>query len=410
MGFNGVQVNKLSGGLGTTAPGTDNVNMLIVVVPLLSLPAGVNHWEATKCLLLDDVDNLGFDAAFDANEKLLINHQAKMYFKYAPTAPLYIMAVPDAITIKAIFEDAKFRLAFKNNSEIKGIGLIGTSEDFLTVDAVIPDVQAVINSLASEQLRIDYVVLEGKGTAVVTPLANFTDKRALNAANVSVAIGQDPAVAALDAAYAKYADVGSVLGMLAQRKVNENLGSIDIANKPNERSGEENYTLTYGGSWLGAALSDGQDVTTFTDTQLKALTAKGYIFACDYNEYSGIYFNSSPTCVLVTSDYSYVENNRTWNKAARIIRRVLLPKVKGVVPKDPITGFARPTIIASWKNQVERAIEREMIEPEEISGFDINIPYNQFPDENTPLKANARVVKDGIVHEFVVNVGLVNNL
>lgn len=409
MGFNGVQINKLNGQLGTTAPSTDNVNLLLVVVPAADLPVGVTHWNGVKCISIDDVSALGFNAAFDANEDVLYYQQSECYFRYAPNAPLYIMAVPDSLTAQAIFENANLRTFIKSHSEIKGIGLIGNTETFLTIDQYIPAIQAVIDGWASEQMRIDYVILEGRGTVAATTISDFTDKRALNAPNISVSIAQDPAVASLDAAYAKYADVGSVLGMLAQRKVNENLGSVDIVNKPSQRSASQDYSLTYGGKYANAALSDGQLISTFTDTQLKTLTAKGYIFAADYNDYPGFFFNSSPTCAAITSDYNYIENNRTWNKAARIIRGVLLPVVKATIPKNE-AGYISATTIANWTNRVQKAIEKQMIETEECSGFSFTISPNQFPDENTPLVCNASVQKDGIVHEFVVNVGLTNSI
>jgi len=409
MSFDGVNVNKLNNGLGGENPTNDAVMALAYVVPTASLPAGVSHYTAYQFLQPKDAETLGFNAALDASADILVYHEVSEYFRLAPNAILWLIPVPNALTPVAILNQPAFKTAIRAAVDVKSIGIMGTSETHLQLNPLVEGVQAWVSSFNLEHRRIDWVLLEGKGTASASAISAYLDNRAKVAPNVSVVIGQDPAVVALDAAYAKYASVGSVLGMIAVRKVNENIGSVNIINKPADKKGDLTYPLTGPTQWLSASLSDGTAVSSLSMVEQKQLTAKGYIFAGSYNGFPGVYFNSSPTCVEMASDFAYGERNRTWNKAARLIRTTLLPEVKGIVKKDPTTGYIKSTTISRWEGLVLRALERMEI-ADEISGKAVYINPKQIITETTPLVVKAKVVIDGIVFEFDVDLGLANKI
>jgi hypothetical protein len=307
----------------------------------------------------------------------------------------------------ALIAAADFKAALREAKDVKGLAIAGLTETALDLVDEMEGVQATIEAFRAEHRLIDFVVLAGKGAVATTAIADYPDARELNAPNVSISIAQDPAIAAMDVAYAKYADVGAVLGGLAVRQVNENLGSVNIVKKPSAKKGDPDYSLTDGGlnRWLSANLSDGTKVNSLSPADKKSLTAKGYIYAGSYDGYGGVFFNSSPTAVQLASDYSYIERNRVWNKAARLIRNTLIPEVKGVVKKDPVTGYIQNTTTSRWSGLVIKALE-QMVSAEEISGFGVYINPKQVLSENSPLLIKANVVSDGIVHEFEVDLGL----
>ncbi len=199
--------------------------------------------------------------------------------------------------------------------------------------------------------------------------------------------------------------------MLSVRKVNENLGSVDIVNKPNFAKGQLDYPLTNSQKdlWLTSYLSDGTLTESLSKVDLKSLDTKGYIYTTSYEGYSGIYFNNSSTAILKTSDYAYIENNRVWNKAARIIRQTLILRIKSNFQKDPLTGFIKDSTVAYWISLVNKALE-QMQKDEEISGFDFYINPKQYVSDESPIKAKAQVVSNGIVHEFDIDLGLTNEI
>ena len=405
MSFKGAIINKLNGGLGNSNPTDDSVFLLAVVVPLASLPSGVTHYDDITCYSIDNLEDAGFNESLDANSQLLVHHHVEEVFRLAPDCILHVVPVPDALKPSEILTQAPFLTTLRAASTVKVIGIAGTSLDITGIVADVEAVQAFVDGQAAAHRFIDAVVLEGKGAATALTIANYPDLRSKAAGNVSVVIAQDPYIAGLDAAYAKYAAVGSALGMGAVRQVNENWGSVNILNKPSARKGEQDYKLTQSDYWNSAALSDGKDVSALSFGEKAALTDKGYIYAGSYDGYAGVFLNDSPTCVSASSDYSYIENNRVWNKAARLIYATLIPLVKSRVKKDPTTGYIKSTSIAAFNASLNAALET-MVSADEISGYDFYIdPKQILNNTNKSLKIKAQVVKDDIIHEFEVDLG-----
>lgn len=411
--FKGVNINKMDGLLGNSNPSTDGVMLLVYAIATANKPATVDFYSPYKLSQMTELEELGFNVAFDANNKYLIHQQVGEFFRLAPDATLYLCVVPDTLaTAKAVMENVDVQAAIRNSAAVKGVAIAGTTDTFISAFGIVEDVQAVVDMFAGEKRLIDFVLIQGNGALDGTDLYNlsaYPDYRSKEAPNVAISIAQDKDVAGSDVAYKLYADVGSVLGMIAVRQVNENAGSVNIINKPDAAKGKENYPLGVKKQWQNVGLSDGRAFASLTFTDQGNLNAKAYMYPGSFNGYPGVYLNGAPTCVEAASDYGYIENNRTWNKAARLIRTALLPLVRGVVKKDPATGYIRSTVISEWEGRVNKALEDMMIN-EEISGYSVFIDPKQLPTEHSPVQVQAVVVKDGIVHEFTVDLGLSNSI
>lgn len=413
MSFEGVKVTKLDGGLGRTTPSEDGVAALVVA--LSDLPSEIEYYKPYQLLQPRDVELLGFDEAFDANKEVLVKNQTDLFFQYSPEGILYLILVPDAIESTAqkpqdICSIADFKAAIRTAIQVKFLGFLGFNTPASEIAATATAVQInLVDELASEKRLIDAVILECEPEADIAGVQSLPDLSALAAGNISVCIAQDPAIAEIDEAYESYSDIGSVLGMISVRQVNENLGSVNILQKPAAKRGMNDYPLTQNGSWSDANISNGLNVSALSGIDKKQLTSKGYIFAGNYDGYGGVFFNDSPTATDTASDYSQIENNRIWNKAARRIRSVLMPEIKGVVKKDPQTGYIRDTTISRWTGLVNASLEK-MQSAEEISGFDCYINPKQILSSKQALKVKARVVSDDIVHEMDVELGLTDKL
>ncbi|MBV7268373.1 DUF2586 family protein [Winogradskyella luteola] len=409
MSFQAVNTNKLNGGLGRRNPSDDNKAIIIVGMALAGTTAIAN--TAHKLLQPEDAEDLGITAAYDANETALVHHAITEFFALCPDGELHLIPVAVDQTPSAIVADANLIAAVRNVPEANVIGILHHNVAVPTIDDEVENVQTFVNDFATQKRYIDAVILEGIGeAAALTPIANYPDLRAKDAPNVSVSIAQDPAIAALDASYAKYASVGAVLGGVCVRQVNENLGSVDILNKPSGFKGREDYPLSLTtGKWSSSTLSDGRSFSDLSNPDQKSLTDSGYIYAGSFNGYGGVFFNSSPTCVEKANDFAYIENNRVWNKAVRYIRQTLIPRVRGIVKKDIETGSIRASTIADWNSRLNKALE-VMITDNEISGFDFYIDPKQVLGEDSPLKVKGKIVTDDIVFEFEVDLGLTDKL
>ena len=199
--------------------------------------------------------------------------------------------------------------------------------------------------------------------------------------------------------------------MLSVRYVHENMGSVDIENHPRTAKGTADYPLTSVllGKWTNAALSNGTAMANVSVPEQNRLTEKGYIFVGGFQGYAGYFFNNSCTCTDAKSDYAYIEYNAVWNKAARLVRGTLLPRVRSKVKSDPATGYISSVTVSDWDARVKSALET-MVAAEDISDFDIYINPKQSAVSDKPFNIQVKLVADGIVHEFEIDLGFTNKI
>ena len=407
MSFNGADINKLNGGLSRKV-GSDRT---ICLIAGLTLAGSMEYNKAYELLSIETAEGLGITVSSDDTNGELTHYNLSEMFRLSPDTTFYLIAVDKTKTVAALVADSALKAAIKSIKNINVLGLIGLGTNVSTalVDAV--SIQGLIAEFASEHLLIDGWFVEGVGAAVPIGVTDYPDLRSVSAPNVTYVIAQDPAIASLNDANKLRAAVGTVLGSVGVRRIHEDIGSVDIEQKPRSRRGEENYSLSSEllGRWLSAALSDGKLFSTLTPAEQKSLTAKGYMYVGSFADYGGFYFNGCPTAVEATSDYAYFNHNCIWNKGARIIRRVLIPRVRSKAPTDPATGYLKSTWVSGLESAVLSALS-EMESAGNIDGKDIYIDPAQSPSEAVPLRVKGQLVVGKIVHEFDVDLGLTDKI
>lgn len=388
----GVKIEKLQGGLGRTNPSTDAHHALIIKATG-NTALDVIIYNSGKGLVLSstsEAESLGLTASASANGASPFYEHISEFFRLAPEATLYLYNTTTPQNIVSFL---------KENKEIKGFAI---ADNFApaTQEVIISQYQTnVIDVLKSENRLIDFGIIGWNNFNI----ANAIDLTELASPQISVLV--------VGSGNSSFAAVGALLGMIAVRKVNENVGSVDIQNKPLEKRGTSDYTLTNKnkGLWTNPKLTGGVSMSLLSKAQLLSLESKGYICAASYEGYPGVFFTNSKTCISQASDYCFIENNRVWNKVARTLRIALLPEVKGVVKKNPTTGYIKSTTISRWTGIANKALEALMAN-NEISGFENYINPNQVVNSTQPVKIKSMVVMDGIVHEFEVALGLTNSI
>lgn len=400
MSFEGVNVNQGQGGLNRANANTDGVMSL--VVSIVNLPGDLETDTVYTLNSVKAAEELGINSAYDANESVLLFHHIEEFFRLAPNGTLKVILTTD-VKASLYFAKASAKAIFRVNTDVKRIGFVFNSDGVIVLDDEINACQLFINGLFADKIYLNGIYLEARNISKTA-----LTKRTLTAGKVSLVIAQDPAVASLDAAYSKYAAVGSVLGMRAVRKPNENLGSVDIIIKPDSKKGFETYPLTDEllGKWLSANLSDGTPVAPLSLIEQKQLTAFGYIYAGGFQGFAGLYFNGEPTCIALSSDYSTGENNGIWDKAALGIRNALLSKVRGWSQRNPETGNLKSTAITNFENIGKKPL-KAMLTANEISGYNLLIADGQNPTDTVPLRVKASVTLGAITHTFDVDLSLV---
>lgn len=429
--LNDVVITKLSGGLGRRNPEQDMVSGLLfdgVATEKLAID------KVERLASLEDAEALGITANYDVDGQSAY-YQIQQFFRMNPSGDLYIMKTT-ATSYESIAGKAK-DMQEKANGNIRQIAIIysGITTFAQTQAAVLKGQQQA--ALAYADYMPFEVILEGKGFDV----DNAASLAGLNAENVSVVVAMDVEKAleqkvyhegtstlytlAADEAlvpvenmpgvynvknadglkegdegalyfvlkylYKNTAAVGLALGAISKAKVSENIAWI------------EKFNLT-GEGFAKAGFIGGEEIKTLGT--LSDLNEKRYIFARTHTGLAGVYFNDSSTCTTGTSNFAYVENNRTINKATRLLRTALLPKLASPVLVD-IDGKLPQSVSKSFEGLCRSALEG-MVANQEVSDFDVYVDPKQNILATSELKVKAEITPIGTARKIMVDLGFKN--
>jgi hypothetical protein len=141
-------------------------------------------------------------------------------------------------------------------------------------------------------------------------------------------------------------------------------------------------------------LSSNLAVSSYSDTDLGTLKDKGYWFGLTYQDYEGVHFADSATCTAITSDFAYIENVRTMNKAARKLYPVYVAKLGAPVDVDEDSGQIETTQVKYFEG-IGYDTLTEMLTDKEVSGRDVEIDPTQDIISTSKLKVKFSITPTG---------------
>jgi len=439
--FNDVVITKLSGGLGRRTPDQDMVSGLLFDGPNTFVKD--ESGNDTEEVLLDDdqlyrlvsvadAEGLGITPSYDRNG-VSAYYQISQFFRLNPSGDLYIMKSDKGSYGNLVIEAES--MLIKADGQIRQLAVIHSSDsnNFTITKTAIGRAQIVASDAFASNRPVE-IFLEGKGFNASANPDNFDDLKDENAENVSVVVAMDKALAtepryfstatgeqyflksdesvdadgnvtssenptnvllqvAIDTiGYSNTAAVGVLLGAVSKAKVSENIAWI------------EKFNLT-GDGFRSVGFVGGRELRS--EGSLKTMDESKYIFTRSHIGIAGIYFNDSHTCTLSTSDFTFIEANRTIHKATRIARTALLPKVNSPVLVDPDTGTLPPSTVKGFETLCRAALER-MISNEEVSEIDVFVDPNQNILADSILKVTIEIIPMGTARRIEVNLGFKN--
>lgn len=391
--MNDVIIEKVSG-LGRRVANADGVSGIILNG--VSVVGGAQIGTVYRLASLADAVALKIDADYDTDNSVLVYEHLKEIYRVNPNCDLYLLIVAQATTYANMVDVAqadnimKLRQAGEGSIRLYAVAYNPAAEvaDTSALEAAIPKAQEFA-TLAFTEHEPGEVFLEGKGYDYTSPI----DFRALNAPNVTVMVGQSLSIANDEPTYAA---VGTLLGAVSGGKVNECIGWV------------EKYNV-FGGSLSVAGIS-GTAYRNIAQGTLEAIDEDGAVFFRTHTGRAGIYFNDSHTCVEITSDYAYIESNRTTHKAARNIRTALLPKLNSPVLIDTDAGTLDPVTLSVMDNLVRTELEI-MANDQEINTpvkDDVYIDPAQDILSTSELKIETKMTPTGTARKITVSLGFKN--
>lgn len=245
-----------------------------------------------------------------------------------------------------------------------------------------------------ETLHMPMSVIYAPNIAAITDLSTLNNIRLLSAPKCSVNISQDGAAHGallFITSGVSITNGGALLGAVSLAKVSEDIGWLG---KFNISNGVENDTIGF---------SNGQLLTSISTNLLNQLDAYGYIFLVNEIDFPGSFFNDSHCAVSIASDYAYIENNRTIDKAIRVGRAALLPNLKGPLSFNA-DGTLTNITIAGFRGNLITA-SNAMIRAGEISAAGITIDPSQLALTTSNIVIKFQILPEGVARNIIVNIG-----
>ena len=214
----------------------------------------------------------------------------------------------------------------------------------------------------SESLHQPFSIIYSPNIKAIADFTTLNNLGSLTANKVSVCISQDAGGQGAWLYLTEGKSIttgGALLGAVSLSKVSEDIAWVS---KFNISNGTECDTIGF---------SNGTLFTATSSSLLNQLNSYRYIFLRKFVELAGSYFNDSHTAITVSSDYAYIENNRTIDKAVRVSYTALLPQLN-----SPLTLNADGTLtdvtVAFFTGLINVNLT-QMVRDGELSAFGVEI-------------------------------------
>ena len=319
--------------------------------------------------------------------KNALHYHITEFFRMNPEGELYVMVKAGSTTVAAA-DIATLQTYAGGN--IRQIGVFNATQ--LTV----ADVQAQCKALEDAHRPLSVVLTySGKEDADLATLKANTNLAIDGMCNVSMLIGcdMDTDLAAALGDYAYYGCIGLCIGAVSKAKVHESIAWVG------------NFPL----GLKVPALFNGNQIRNIATSDLEVLNGNRYIFPVIHAGDADNYFNDSHTLDVDSSDYAYIENVRTIDKACRGIRGKLLPWLNSPLRVDPSNGQLESGTVSFLETTAGEALE-EMEKAGELSGYKAEIDPAQNVLATSALEIVIKKVPVGVMRKVRVKIGYTTSL
>jgi len=236
---------------------------------------------------------------------------------------------------------------------------------------------------------------------VGSALASLSDLSTLNSSKVSVVLGQDGAAQGWSLFQATTSQtsiscIGATLGAISAAAVSEDIAWVG------------KFNLSDGIELDTAAFAEGSLFRSIANSELTQIDNERYIFLRKFIGQPGTYFNDSHCSIIQSSDYAYIENNRTIDKAKRGMYVSLLPALN-----SPLTlnsdGTLADTTISYLETLAEQPLQ-QMQRDGDLSNFQVTIDATQNVLSTSIVRVNALLQPAGVARKIQVIIGFTTSI
>lgn len=358
---------------------------------------------------LSGAEQFGFTQQYDETNEVIAHQHIKEFYDEADGIELWVMVLSPAVLMADYFDQGHIEGLISNsrvNGRIRLIGITRSPESTYNpdmtngidgdVDLAIQKSKTILEE-AFTKYRPCTAIIEGRAyEGDVGSVLNYHDPNVGQYNRTHIWIGQDldygnnSPVPNAD----QYANVGFILGWVANSQVQRNAGRV--------KRGSTQVT--------NAGFSSNDPFEDVSEQDLNALDAKGYMFFWKHFGKAGYYVNDSYACVPLTDDYARMERGRTIDKCARIAYLTYLEEVNDDFEVDE-DGKMDTGYIKNLQQRVEQDIALQMIDSpdtKEISSVRCLIDPDQNVLSTNTIKIELAIIPKGLANKIIVKLGFDN--
>jgi len=322
------------------------------------------------------------------------HYQISEAYRLNPNLILYIMIadIPTTYFATEILEIQK-----QANGAIRQLAVFANAKTSITTS----DVSALHNAIVAteDDFGVSFSAVYSTDLMALTDVSNLPDLSSLNAFKVSVLISQSFSGVGLNLKNITGKSVptlGAALGTISYSKVSESIGWIG------------KFPISDGVECEIVGFSNGQLYNSISKTILERLQGYRFIYLRKFTGTSGSFWSDSNCSVSVDSDYSFIENNRTIDKAIRGIRKTILPELNSplLVNTD---GTLTDATVAGFKNYCNETLEL-MRRAGELSAYQTDIDANQDVLATSEINIQISIVPLGVARQINISIGFKTKL
>ncbi len=385
-GLSGITVNVGQGGLGRRALSQDGIAGLILYND--TPPAGFATTKIQKVFSIEEAETLGVTvAAFDVD-----HYHVSEFFRANPDGTLWIGYFDEPAGTYDFVEISEFQIFV--GGEVRLYGVFAPEETY--VDTQVTALQAAIDTIPSTQPVSAFLASDMAAIVAITGWGTISDLRTQTAKDVTVVTGQDGGAvgAALFVSTTKSVTVlGRILGDHSLAAVNQSVGEVG------------SFDISDGTELETPAMANGDLVTDLSLTSLGSVKDKGYaVIRKRLPDVSGTYHERTPTAVVATSDFSFIENVRVIDKATRLLNSAYVPFINSTVLFNP-DGTLTDDVIGFFVDLGQSTLESNMQAAGEVSGSEVLIDNSQDVQGTSTLVITAKIQPTAIAEFITINIG-----
>lgn len=389
MSLSNVNIEKINGGLARLNATTDGVSGLIHVQS-----GGTFNYGTYKLSSPEDAVSASFlnITADTIGGGQVLKYHIDQYFAKSDS-PLYVKTITGTSTYAEIVSLKDYSVG-----EINQVAVIDYDKNFAT--ATLQTIQTVVEQTEDEEAPLVALYLSKVSSA--TTISSLSDLKSLECDGVSFCIAEDMstdsrALELKTSGATVVGAIGALLGTVSANQVHQDAGAVAI-----------NNLVDLSGEWQTPGFITGELLSSVSKTLQNTLDTYHYIFARKFVGLSGSYFNFGWSAGLATSDFNTIENNRTYNKAFRLLRANLLPAVNGSLYVDK-SGYLSIGTVKYFKTLCDSALQ-QMKNLGELSGFVVSIDPKQKPLSTNSIEIVCKIQPVGVAKSINVTLGFTLSL